>query len=405
MLKLGRRKLTPIACWVATLALVVVALIIALRGGATEGNDSGGPALVLIELTFATVGLMLLLKVPGNRIGWTFSIGGLLAAVWVTTQTYFEAAKLNGWPGIGFVAWLNFAVYFPMILCLVAVPLLLFPDGEVPSRGWRWVWWPIVMVALLAVVSTTLQPEFTEQEARVVTYRVANPMGVEAAGRVLESTAISALGALLIVVSLLAPAAAMVYRIRRSKGVERLQLKWLAISASFAGLGLAFYYTVQQWVPESSLLLQVVLVVALIGVLGIPVTAGVAITRYRLYDIDRLISRTISYGLLVGLLGAVYVLAVFLLGSLPFEGQIPVALSTLVVAALFSPLRRRLQELLDRRFSRTAYTSQAVIDDFSRLIRDEIDVDSLLEDLLGVVDATVAPVGRAVWVRHRGDPV
>ena len=231
-------------------------------------------------------------------------------------------------------------------------------------------------------------------------YQVDNPVGIDAAAVISESTAVTVVGGILLLLSLLAPAAAMVYRFHRSKGVERLQLKWLALSATLAGVGLAIFYTAQQWVPESSPWLQLLAGVALAGVLGIPITAGIAITRNHLYEIDRLISRSISYGLLVGLLGAVYILGVFLLGSLAFKGEIQVAVSTLVVAALFNPLRRRLHDLLDRRFSRSSYSSPEVIDGFSHLIRDEIDVDTLVGDLLGVVDETMAPAQRAIWIRE-----
>ncbi len=397
MLNISRRKLIAFTCWVATLMLMVTSLIIAVRGGVAED----GPAVfLLIVLCFATVGLMLIMKVPDNRMGWIFSLGGLLAAIWMITQTYYETARVNGWPGVGYAVWLSQAVYFPMILCLVALPLLLFPDGEVPSRGWRWVWWVVSTMAVSAVVLITIQPEHTEEVAGEIVYRVDNPLGIEGAAGFLESTAMTVFAGTLLALSLLAPAAAMVYRFRRSKAVERLQLKWLAFSATLAGVGLAGLYIAQLWVSEPSPWLDLLTTVALAGVLGIPVTAGVAITRYHLYDVDRLISRTISYGLLAFLLGAVYFLGVFLLGGLAFKGEIQIAVSTLVVAALFNPMRRRLHDLLDRRFSRSAYSPPEVIDGFSLLIRDELDVNTLVGDLLGVVDDTVAPAQRAIWIRE-----
>jgi hypothetical protein len=404
MTKIARRKLIAYICWTTTLVIIVFALIFAVTGGAVK-SDAVTPVFLLIQLTFATVGLLLVLKIPDNRMGWVFSSGGLLASLWAATQTYYEGAKMNGWPGIGYAAWLNFAVYLPMILCLVSLPLLLFPDGEVPSRGWRWVWWPIVTLAFLAVLTTTFTPEFTEEEAGVITYQVSNPIGVDVGGGIFGSGAFDVLGAVLVALGLLAPAAAMIYRFRRSRGVERLQLKWIAFSATLAGVGLALYYTVQLWTPVTSLWAQALVAVALIGVLGIPVTAGLAIAKYRLYDIDRLINRTISYGLLAGLLGGVYALGVFLLGSLAFSGGFQVALSTLAVAALFNPLRRRLHRTLDRRFSRSVYAHEEVIDGFAHKIRDVVDVDVLVRDLLGVVDTTVAPVRRAVWVRQQNPSV
>ncbi len=256
MLKSSRSKLIAFTCWVATLVLVVASLVIAVMGAGLGTNDASGPLLLAIVVCFSTVGLVLVLRVPDNRMGWIFSLGGLLAATWGVTQTYYEAAKPNGWPGISYVGWLNLTVYFPMILCLVALPLLLFPDGEVPSRGWRWVWWLVLGVASLSVVLNTIQPEFTEEVAGEIVYRFDNPFGIEAAAGFLESTALTVVGGILLALSLLAPAAAMVFRFHRSKGVERLQLKWLAFSATVAGVGLAVFYTAQQWVPDTSPWLQ-----------------------------------------------------------------------------------------------------------------------------------------------------
>jgi hypothetical protein len=398
--KVGRRKLIGGACWVATLVVMAISGALAASSGEIGDNEATSPLLLGIILAYATVGLLLVLKVPDNRIGWIFSLGGLLASIWVTTQTYSEMTQTTGEPALGYVMSLNQVVYFPMILCLVALPLLLFPDGEVPSPAWRWVWWPVLGLAALAVLSGLFQPEFTQEVAGEVVQRVDNPFGIDAWAAFFDSTVGNLLGAALIVVGLLAPVAAMIYRVRRSDGVERLQLKWLAFSATFAAVGLTAVYIAQAWVPESSPWLQLLTAVGLLGVFGIPITAGLAITRYHLYDIDRLISRTITYGLLAGLLGAVYALGVFLLGSFAFAGEIQVVISTLAVAALFNPLRRRLQAVLDRRFSRSAFASQQVLAEFSHLIRDEVDTSTLVGDLLRIVDATLAPSRRAIWIRE-----
>ena len=292
MLNISRRKLIAFTCWVATLMLMVTSLMIAVRGGVAED----GPAVfLLIVLCFATVGLMLIMKVPDNRMGWIFSLGGLLAAIWMITQTYYETARVNGWPGVGYAVWLSQAVYFPMILCLVALPLLLFPDGEVPSRGWRWVWWVVSAMAVSAVVLITIQPEHTEEVAGEIVYRVDNPLGIEGAAGFLELTAMTVFAGTLLV--------------RQAFSLQRLPWSigsagpkgWSASSSSglpsrqpwpvSASVGL---YIAQLWVSEPSPWLDLLTTVALAGVLGIPVTAGVAITRYHLYDVDRLISRTIS---------------------------------------------------------------------------------------------------------------
>lgn len=183
--------------------------------------------------------------------------------------------------------------------------------------------------------------------------------------------------------------------------MERLQVKWLAYSAAIAAVGLSIIYIAEEvGSGPPPVVLTVVTVPALLGVLGIPITTGVAIVRYRLYDIDRLISRTLTYGLVIALLAGVYVLGVFVLGTmLPGEDGVSVALSTLAVAALFNPLRRRVHNAIDRRFNREHYDAQAVVDELSDSLRDEVDMASLEDELLEVVDTTVQPVSAALWIR------
>lgn len=372
---------------------------ISIVGGSPSHGGVAAPVSMSIVLTFATVGLLLNIKVPSNRIGWVFLVGGALGGVWVAATTYTEQALVLGWAGLGYAVTASQGVYFPWILSLVALPLLLFPDGQVPTPRWRWVYWYVLGFAGFMAFASGVPLERSMELPDGSVIVVENPIGIEGWPHKPPDAFVPILLAGL-AFSLLGPAAAMIARFRRSTGVESLQLKWMAYSAGVAGLALPVFYSFEALASEVPLGIQVVSVVGLLGVLGIPISAGTAITRYRLYDIDRLISRTISYALLVGLLTSVYALGVFVLGDLlPFQGGVPVAVSTLAAAALFNPLRLRLHELIDRRFSRTDYDMERVLAEFGSRVSEEVDSNTLIIELLEVVEETMVPAGSAVWIR------
>ena len=197
----------------------------------------------------------------------------------------------------------------------------------------------------------------------------------------------------LLALSIIGASASLLIRWRASRGLERLQIKWLAIAASLVVLALAVagFNTQALW--------EIVLVAAALSL--IPVAIGIAILRYRLFEIDRIISRTVSYGLVVGMLGLVALgLVTLLTGFLPSDDPLVVAVATLAVAALFNPLRKRVQLLVDRRFNRARYDSQRVIDDFAETLRDETDPDEVVDGWVGVVEDTVQPTTVGVWVKE-----
>lgn len=409
------RRPLAYSLWVAAIATLVAGVWIGLSGGWVEADGSAF-VVVFIVLAYGTVGLMLVRKVPTNTIGWVFLTGALLLGFWIVGISYFDGALRNDWPGVEYAFIFQQTIYFPAILSLVALPLLLFPDGRAPSPRWRWVWLPILTLASMAVISNLSVPEQRDatQDIRGVSseylievdgeqvVRIENPFGgSETIKQAIDSDPGGLIYVAVVGGSLLGPVASMVYRFRRSTGVERLQIKWLAYSAAIAAGGLSIRYIAEGVISSPPpVVLTVVTVPALLGILGIPITAGMAIVRYRLYDIDRLISRTLVYGLVIALLVGVYVLGVFVLGTmLPGEDGVTVALSTLAVAALFNPLRRRAQAAIDRRFYREHYDAQAVVDEFSDRLRDEVDMASLEDELLEVVDTTVQPVSAVLWIR------
>jgi hypothetical protein len=258
--------------------------------------------------------------------------------------------------------------------------LLVFPDGRLPSPRWRWAAWLAgagVAVMTLGMVASTLgdpvRIALSEEE----------PGGLP--GLVLDVSVIAAAA------SFLAALVSLAQRWRRARGNEREQLKWVAFAA---GLALV-----------ANIVLQIFQLpgLGLVGVVLVPVGAAVAILRYRLYDIDRIISRTLGYGLLTALLGLVYVAGVFVSGRLLNPGGKPsglaVAASTLAVAALFQPARRRVQAAVDRRFNRARYDAARTVAAFSARLRDQIDLDTLSTELLAVVDQTMEPTQVSFWLR------
>ena len=225
---------------------------------------------------------------------------------------------------------------------------------------------------------------------------IPNPVGIEAARLLGVLAPLSQLCLLVVVVG---SAASILVRFRRARGLERQQLKWLTYAVTVATLALLL--TSRQWAGWA-----LAEIVTLVAVGFIPVAIGIAILRYRLYDIDRLISRSLVYGLLTALLAGVYATGVFVVGRLldPATGDssLAVAASTLAVAALFQPLRRRIQRLVDRRFNRSRYDAARTVEAFSGRLRDEIDLDSLSAELLAVVDQTMQPAQASLWLRPIG---
>jgi hypothetical protein len=314
---------------------------------------------------FAVVGLVLAVRRPGHAIGWLFVSMGLVAAVHAFAFEYAARGYTTAPGSLPAASWMAWLAYWTFLLNLpaLALLLLLFPDGRVPSPRWRVVPWLLGVAVAGTTVWTMLQPG--PIDLSVLT--TANPAGVAA----LDQPAIQALGNvpgllafLTLFVGSVACALAPFVRRRRADPIERQQLKWLALVAGGSGLaGATGFVIVGSANSAVSIVGWLLLVVALVGIaVGIPVAVGLAILRYRLYDIDRLINRTLVYALLTAVLGLGYGGAVLALGQL-FGGvgeRTPswvVAGATLAVAALFQPARRRIQTAVDRRFNRRKYNA------------------------------------------------
>jgi hypothetical protein len=351
-------------------------------------------ALYLAFTAFMVVGAVIVAHRPGNVIGWIFSAIGLLAATGTLAMEYAAYAYVTrpgSLPAAIWAAWYQQQWWIPMLaLVFVATPML-FPTGRLPSARWRPVAAVAAVVAAALELLVALQPTIRLQDEN---YRVDNPIGLAGIPDP-ETSAVGGALAGLLSACIVAAVISLVMRFRRSGGVERQQLKWV----TYAGALLLLTIPVGAYLPAA-------IGDALFGLLiaFVPVAAGIAILRYRLYDIDRLINRTLVYGLLTAMLGLIYAAAVLVLGQL-FGGvsrdppSWAVAGATLAAAALFQPARRRIQAVVDRRFNRRKYDAAKTVEGFTARLRDEIDLDTLSAELLAVVDQTMQPTMASIWLR------
>ena len=360
------------------------------RADLTALSASAVP-LAVAALSAVAVGAVVASRRPRHPVGWLLLVMGLSIVVHEVTYSYTRyglVVRPGALPGAAYLAGLNNGAVVQWIACAGFV-LLLTPTGTLPSPRWRW-WARIAAAAaglwlLGSIVDPApLRPEYPD---------IANPVGVPALSGPLD---LLVFAALIVLVSLIVGAVSLLVRYRRARGVERLQLRWLIWGAVVASLALV--------VAIASLIVNddfAQLTVALgVSATMFPLATGAAILRYRLYDLDRIISRTVAYGLLTLLLGLGYAAVVLGLGRLLPEGSsLVVAAATLAVAALFQPARRRIQQTVDRRFNRRRYDAGQTIAGFSARLREQVDLSTLTGELLAVVEETVQPTQVALWLR------
>jgi hypothetical protein len=398
-----RRAAAWVACtlWALAVLLSALAIVFLLLSAAAPIPPRFGPrgADAIFAVTVSTVGVVIALRRPHNPIGWLFLAAGLGYAIASSAYEYGVYAVLTH-PGSLLgpeAAWVASWIWPPALGALACV-ILLFPDGRVLSPRWRPLVWVAGTSSAIAAAGFAISPgPLDEFEV------VRNPFGLQQVGLLtglLELGGMPGLG-----FALLAAGASLVARLRRARGDQRQQLKWIAYAAALwatalaASIGSFLLFGTTPWVLAA-------LVVCALD--AIPVAAGIAILRYRLYDIDRIINRTVVYGLLTALLGATYAGLVLLLGQLfgGIGGQPPswaIAGATLAVAALFQPARRRIQQAVDRRFNRRRYDAARTIEAFSTRLRAEIDLDALQAELLRLVNQTMEPTSASLWLRPSRD--
>jgi hypothetical protein len=395
--KMSRSIITLLAwfTWILYLALALLRLLLQFVNDPSSflGNVFGA----LVLLTFATVGALVASHHPKNPIGWIFCIGTLLSAFGdfaLEYAVYTFIRHPGSLPGGEWMAW--FGDWFRGLgwFMIVTFLLLLFPTGRLPSRRWRPVAWLAFGALTLFTVTVALAPYSLD-------YRLSflrNPTGIEIPRVIFDP--LTAVTLLLLGVSVVACAASVISRFRYATGEQRQQLKWFAFAAVLGTIGVGVILVgIFLSINFGSVPFYLVIV-------GFPIATGIAILKYRLYDIDLIINRTLVYGTLTATLAAVYYGLVIGLQSLlhVITGQVsqsPLAIvvSTLAIYILFQPLRHRIQRIIDRRFYRSKYDAARIIANFSATLRGEIDLNQLSEHLIAVVQETMQPAHVSLWLR------
>ena len=393
------------ASWVVCVSATLASLVFLAMGiGQSTPGDGfvigawGGLAFAFAALAFGTVGALVSNRLPDNRVGWVFCIIGVAVAAGNLGYQYADQVlygSARGLPGGELAAWSqNLTV--PPCFGFIAVALMLFPDGRLPSRRW----WPAVLIALTGSTFEILGYAMRPGRLDDPFTSVINPLGVEGAFALFDS--MSGVGWPLMGLGCVLAAAAMRTRLVRAHGLERQQLKWVAFAGAIAGLMIVVDIVSFFWLDDGQF--NALRVVALaIAFSVIPVAAGVAILRYRLFDIDVVINRALVYGALTATLAGTYLGSILvlqlLLETFTAGSGLAVAASTLATAAVVRPARARIQEIVDRRFYRRKYDAAHTLDDFGARLRDEIDLQTLQSDLRSVVAETMQPAHVSLWLR------
>ncbi|MGZ6390569.1 MAG: hypothetical protein ACXWQZ_15075 [Ktedonobacterales bacterium] len=387
--------------WAITIAIITPTL---LFQSVNVGSDPLAINLLgaLVLLAYATIGALIASRHPRNAIGWLLSSSALLSAFGNFALEYAVYGLLTRPGALPAAAWLGMfgglarSEGFQLIVTFV---LLLFPTGHLPSPRWRPLAWVTVAVMVLSGLSVLLGQNLSEADQRLASF--ANPLGVIPAA---IADNLQGVSFLLFFACVIGCCAAVVARFRRARGVERQQLKWLAYAAwwaavAFLGALIGAFANVAFLASAATFYLCLA---------GIPLAVGIAILRHRLFDIDFIINRTLVYGTLTVLLAALYFIGIVVTQRLTsaITGQskpqppVAVVITTLAIAALFQPLRHRLQNTIDRRFYRKKYDAEKTLATFSASLRQQVELNDLREHLLAAVDDAMQPAYVSLWLRQ-----
>jgi hypothetical protein len=382
--------------WCGLVLALLMATLVALLVGRPPASSAGEAwqrqAADLLSVVGAPLlGGLIAARRPDNRYGWLWLAFGSSLTVTAVAAVYSAVALTSGParpPGLGVAAW-GVGLGFTVTISLFPFLFLLFPNGRLPSPRWRPLAWAILTIDALTLIAAAFSPG-TAIEG------IANPVGVGGwLGGILEGLINPGTAALFAAIAL--SALSLLVRFRRAQGIERQQLKWFAYAAALLG---AFITADAVGLQTSGL---VDLLLESLTLIGVYVGIGIAVLRYRLYEIDRLINRTLVYGLLTAVLGLCYAAGSLLFVLVAGAGADPpswlVAAATLAAAAVFRPARRRVQAVVDRRFNRRRYHAAKTIEAFSARLRDQVDLDTLSAELVMVADQTMEPTVLSLWLR------
>jgi hypothetical protein len=377
----------------AVLALILTVAALVLSALVHQLSVLGSGPIVPVVVVYAAVGYVVARRQPGNSIGWiliTFIVVFLLSGAVGSYAALYYRFGHHGLP-LASAAVVLQPLWAPALM-LFPVVILLFPDGRLASRRWRWVLGAYAAAGVLASVAVF---------SPAVTAVAGHDVRLDAFGDVISSgkshsgplAAAAVLGLAVILASSLSFVIHQVLSWRRATGEQRQQLKWLAAGGAVTLVVIAGSFGFSSTSVSGELLG--------IGLAALPVGIGVGILKYRLYDIDRIISRTLAYAIVTGVLIGVYAGLVLLATQvLRFHSTVAVAVATLAAAALFAPVRRRVQHAVDRRFNRARYNADEAVAAFAAGLKGAVDLDSVRDDLTGVVQRTLEPTHLSVWVRR-----
>ena len=388
--------------WIATLAASVASLAIFAATRDTSVPSAWGfrGASAAFGLTCGTVGVVVATRRPENLNGWLFCAVGVLFGIEAFINEYVIAGALvvpGGLPLTTFLGWtLAWLWVLPLSIALIYLPLL-FPTGGLLTGRWRAVAW----LAGIGIILFGLALAFAPGPIRQASF-IDNPFGLSGMDVETYSTVVLGPTAFAFIVPIVLALASLVLRFRHATGEARLQIKWFALATLIAGAAFAAYVASSFAILDSAGI-KIFEVLVIVALMGVPAAAGMAILRYRLYDIDRLVSRTISYGVITALLVAVFLMVNLVLqaalSSVTSSNTWAVAGSTLLVAALFTPVRRRVQLTVDRRFDRARSDAERLTVEFGDRLRNEVDLSTLVGELDATVRHAISPSSVALWLR------
>ena len=401
-----------VAMFLATAALFVLVRSAPVPSGSSAGRNIVDLLISVPILAFPIVGALIASRRPGNPIGWILLADGLLWTLLGLLDYYsvYGLARPGSVPYPAAAAGLGQWLWVPTVGLLAIYLVLLFPDGRLPSRGWRPLAWLSGAIIVLVSLGSGLSPGPIAELGGA-----RNPFGLEGQPWVAYAANV---GLVPFLVCILASVVSLILRYRRSGGEERQQIKWIALAASVVGLGfvgamvsglIAFFFAPEAWENSAPLWFDLLFTGVLLSFGAVPVAVGIAVMRYRLYDVDLIINRALVYGPLTATLAVMYVgsvvgLQTVLRALTGQESTLAVVASTLAIAALSGPLRRRVQGLVDRRFYRRKYDAAKTLAVFNARLRDETDLGILTDDLVGVARSTMQPAHVSLWLRPDTEP-